>query len=150
MMKQKFYEYVDKYLMAMGFDLNKYEDLHEQTIRELALDTAKAGMRCLEAAWDLDEMNEELGEGYMYALDPDDPTIGEGLKEACRKDEEREFWENEERFMCRNILAKILLSCDPSTLTKAQLDCREKEFLIAYDFRQFCFRDAAKYGLVES
>ena len=33
----------------------------------------------------------EFEEEYVFAPDPDDPTIGEGLKEACRKDEGREF-----------------------------------------------------------
>ena len=141
MMKQRVYEYVDKYLIAMGFDLNKYEDLHERTIRELALITAKSSRCFLDVAWDIDEMNVQLEDEYVFAPDPDDPTIGEGLKEACRRDEEREYWESEERFMCRSILVKILLSCAPSTLTKAKLDLREKEFLIEYDFRHLKFRN---------
>lgn len=149
MMKQKFYDYVDKYLMTMGIDLNKYEDLHERTIRELALNTAKTGRSCLDVARNIDEMNVEFEDEYVFAPDPDDPTIGEGLKEACRKDEEREFGENEERFMCRSILAKILLSCDPNTLTKAKLNLEEKEFIIAYDFRLLCYRDSVKSRLKE-
>ena len=94
-------------------------------------------------------MNVEFEDEYVFAPDPDDPTFGEGLKEACRKDEERELGESEERFMCRSILAKILLSCDQDTLTKAKLNLEEKEFIIAYDFWLLCYRDSVKSRLKE-
>ena len=36
MLKQKFYECVDKYLMAMGIDVEEYAGLHELTLQSIA------------------------------------------------------------------------------------------------------------------
>jgi len=52
--------------------------------------------------------------------------------------------------MCRSILAKILFTCDSNTLTRANLDNCEKEFLIDYDLHRLCFREFVKSRQAES
>jgi len=86
----------------------------------------------------------------MYTSYPDNPTIGEEWRVSCQRHDEQEYWQNEERRMCRSILAKVLFTYDGNTLARANLDNCEKEFLIDYDFLRLCFRKFVKSRQAES
>ncbi len=144
MMKNKFYAYVDKYLMAMGINVNEYSDLDDSTVRWLAFDAADICRTGFDMAYDIEEVFREEKD---YSVEMQIPDAGhndlyEEVMAICRN---RDKWKGQEEYaatMCRSILAKILFSCDGNTLVKANLDIYEKEFLIAYDFRRFCFRES--------
>lgn len=59
MLKKKFYDYVDKYLMAMQIDIEEYETLPDTTLAEFAFKAARTCRNCFEIAWEYDEAYNE-------------------------------------------------------------------------------------------
>ena len=70
MMKQKFYEYMDRYMMAMGIDIEEYAGLKELTLQFIALQAALECQSLFDVAWDCDPCNKEE-EGDMRSYTPD-------------------------------------------------------------------------------
>lgn len=90
MMKQKFYEYVDKYLMAMGIDIEEFAELKETTLRWIALMAAMECQNMFDWAWDIEESCDEGGESMeTYTPDFDDPKLADKLRILLDRREER-------------------------------------------------------------
>ena len=81
MTKQKFYETVDKYLMAMGINIEEYSDLKELTLKFFAVHAALECQSMFDAALDTDPCSMEE-ERCMQLCTPelDDADLEEKLR----------------------------------------------------------------------
>jgi len=89
MMKQKFYETVDEYLMAMEINIEEHAELQDVTMKSIALQMALECCLMFEAAGGRDRNNRKEGQ-YLrwYAPDPTDPENMKNLLIIKRRKDE--------------------------------------------------------------
>lgn len=87
MMKQKFYEMVDKYLMAMGINIEEYAELQDVTMKSIALQMALECCLMFEVAGGRDLNNRKEGQ-YSRWYAPDDPENMKNLLIIKRRKDE--------------------------------------------------------------
>ena len=81
MMKQKFYETVDKYLMAMGIDVEEFAELSELMLKSIAVQAALECQSMFDVAWDYEPCSEEeVRYVCSYTPDLDDPALADKLR----------------------------------------------------------------------
>lgn len=92
MTKQKFYETVDKYLMAMGTDIEEYVDLNDSTMKEMAVQTAFECRQMFDWSRDTEEIYKDDGTlGSMHVPDFRDEGFHENLNVLVREWEKRQL-----------------------------------------------------------
>lgn len=123
-MKKRFYDYVDKYLMAIQIDIEEYETLPDTTLAEFAFKAARTCRNCFEIAWEYDEV---YNDGYIERKAPelDDEQLAEKTIALVEKYEQNEYERDEDYQSLRKFLNMICGVADIDVFSHKLRKCYE-------------------------